>query len=194
MGVLGADDKIRTRDTHLGKVVVTVRTVLPVRCSTPQSGKSSGKSVWSIQFVYRSTITGALCARQRDAGLSLHDAADERTSGRSTPRPRAHSVIGATRSAINSHSSSEDITMNGPPSRNYRTQLFTHQYRPSKNAPTEPEYHDLAAQIIRTASQVFGLCQAPFSLTIRTSVIPACSMTLAATVASRSSRAYAAMR
>ena len=41
------------------KVVVTVRTVRLLRCSTPQSGKPSGKSVQSVQFVYRSTIRHA---------------------------------------------------------------------------------------------------------------------------------------
>ena len=38
------------------KVMTTVRTVRLTRCSTPQSAKLSGKSVWSVQFVYRSTI------------------------------------------------------------------------------------------------------------------------------------------
>ena len=61
---VGADDEIRTRDPHLGKVVGTVRTVRLMRCSAPQSAKPSGKSVWSVQFVYRSTIARALCARQ----------------------------------------------------------------------------------------------------------------------------------
>ena len=62
---VGADDEIRTRDPHLGKkVVVTVRTVRLLRCSTPQSAKPSGKSVCSVQFVYRSTIARALCAGQ----------------------------------------------------------------------------------------------------------------------------------
>ena len=61
---LGADDEIRTRDPHLGEVVVTVRTVRLLLRSTPQSLKPSGKSVCSVPFVNRSTITHALCARQ----------------------------------------------------------------------------------------------------------------------------------
>ena len=59
-GIRGADDEIRTRDPHLGKkkekVVVTVRPVRLLLRSAPQSAKPSGKSVWSVQFVYRSTI------------------------------------------------------------------------------------------------------------------------------------------
>ena len=56
-----ADDEIRTRDPHLGKVRMTVRTVRLVPCSIPQSPKPSVQSVQSVQFVYRSTITRALC-------------------------------------------------------------------------------------------------------------------------------------
>ena len=36
--------------------MVTVRTVRLLLRSAPQSAKPSGKSVWSVQFVYRSTI------------------------------------------------------------------------------------------------------------------------------------------
>jgi len=61
---LGADDEIRTRDPHLGNVMGAVRTVRPVPCSTPQSAKPSVQSVCSVQFVYRYTITRALCAGQ----------------------------------------------------------------------------------------------------------------------------------
>ncbi len=43
------------------KVMTTVRTVRPVPCSTPQSGKPSVQSVCPVQFVYRYTITRALC-------------------------------------------------------------------------------------------------------------------------------------
>ena len=55
---VGADDEIRTRDPHLGKkkVRMTVRTVRLLLRSIPQSPKPSGKSVCSVQFVYRSTI------------------------------------------------------------------------------------------------------------------------------------------
>ena len=60
-GFIGADDEIRTRDPHLGKVMTTVRTVRPVPCSIPQSAKPSVQSVCPVQFVYRYTITRALC-------------------------------------------------------------------------------------------------------------------------------------
>ena len=70
--LLGADDEIRTRDPHLGKKKVTqpVRTVRLTRCSAPQSAEPSGKSVWSVQFVYRSTIARALFARQTSEPLT----------------------------------------------------------------------------------------------------------------------------
>ena len=43
---------------------MTVRTVRLLLRSTPQSAKPSVQSVCSVQFVYRPTITRALCARQ----------------------------------------------------------------------------------------------------------------------------------
>ena len=48
---VGADDEIRTRDPHLGKVVVTVRTVRLLLRSAPRSAKPSVQSVSSVQFV-----------------------------------------------------------------------------------------------------------------------------------------------
>ena len=76
----GADDGIRTRDPHLGKVLESVRPVLPRPSTWAPSVSSSGKGC-QIRPVVTRVTTGRSAVDRRAAPLASNDTSTNGTLG-----------------------------------------------------------------------------------------------------------------